>query len=285
MGQRGNKSNDLNSQILRKYLKDIAQFPMLTPVEEKELGARVRKGDTKALQTMVESNLRFVVAFAKKYRGWGMSFQDLINEGNLGLIEAAKRFDPDKGTRFITYAVWWIRQAIMHALSEQGGTFRIPQKQANILMNIHKTITAMTPRLERRPTPSEVAIELDLPREQVETLMRTQSDEIPLEANPDSELDFNMIDKLEQSHLPPIDHKLLEDSFKRFLNGMLKNLGDKERRVLELRYGLSDEEPMTLKEIGDAVGLSRERVRQIETQALKKLKQQAKGKQLMWYLN
>ena len=233
----------------------------------------------------MESNLRFVVSFSKKYRGWGLSFQDLINEGNIGLIEAAKRFDPNKGVKFITYAVWWIRQAIIHALSEQGGPFRIPQKQANLLYNIHKTIAAMTPMLERAPTPGEVAEELDVPRENVEVLMQAETEDLPLESGSDEDSDFQLLDKIEQFTMPPVDQNLIEESFKKLLSGMLKDLDEKEQKVLLLRFGLDGSEPHTLKEVGDKLGLSRERIRQIETQALKKLKHSKKSKQLMGYLN
>ena len=285
MAPQGNRSHELESPLLKRYLAEISQFPILSIEEEREVGRCARKGDPEALRRLIESNLRFVVAFSKKFRGWGLSFQDLINEGNLGLIEAAKRFDPERGTRFITYAVWWIRQAIIHALSEQGGAFRIPQKQANLLYNIHKTITAMTPMLERSPTTSEVAAELDVPREQVETLMRAQSEDIPLESGLDDETDFSLLDKLEQSSMPPLDERLVEESYRKLLSSMLKHLEEKERRVVTLRYGLAGQEPMTLKQVGDLIGLSRERVRQIETQALKKLKHHTRGKQIHWYLN
>jgi RNA polymerase primary sigma factor len=285
MTHQGSRGRELESPLLKKYLREISQFPILTPEEEKALGQRARSGEREALSRLVECNLRFVVAFSKKFRGWGLSFQDLINEGNLGLIEAAKRFDPERGTRFITYAVWWIRQAIIHALSEQGNSFRIPQKQANLLYNIHKTITAMTPKLERSPTTTEVAEELDVPREQVETLMRAQTEDIPLEAGSEDDTDFSLLDKLEQSSMPPLDERLVEESYKKLLHGMMRHLEEKERRVVSLRFGIEGEEPMTLKQVGDIVGLSRERVRQIETQALKKLKRHTKGKQLNWYLN
>ena len=174
---------------------------------------------------MVESNLRFVVSFSKKYRGWGLSFQDLINEGNIGLIEAAKRFDPGRGVKFITYAVWWIRQAIIHSLSEQGGPFRIPQKQANLLYNIHKTIAAMTPVLERAPTASEVAEEMDLPRANVEILMQAETDDLPLESNLDDESDFQLLDQIEQITMPPVDQNLMEESFKKAPHGHARRPG------------------------------------------------------------
>ena len=273
------------SALLKRYLREISRYHLLTPEEEKELGAKIQAGDKESLQRLVESNLRFVVSFSKKYRGWGLSFQDLINEGNIGLIEAAKRFDPNKGVKFITYAVWWIRQAIIHALSEQGGPFRIPQKQANLLYNIHKTIAAMTPMLERAPTPSEVAEELDVPQENVEVLMQAETEDLPLESGSDEDSDFQLLDKIEQFTMPPVDQNLMEESFKKLLSGMLKDLDEKEQQVLLLRFGLDGSESHTLKEVGDKLNLSRERIRQIETQALKKLKHSKKSKQLMGYLN
>ncbi len=227
-----------------------------------------------------------MVSFSKKYRGWGLSFQDLINEGNIGLIEAAKRFDPEKGVKFITYAVWWIRQAIIHALSEQGGPFRIPQKQANLLYNIHKTIAAMTPVLERVPTVGEVAEELDVPRENVEVLMQAETEDLPLESLSDDDSDFQLLDKIEQFTMPPVDQNLMEESFRNLLAGMLnRDLDPKERQVLTLRFGLDANEPHTLKEVGEKMNLSRERIRQIETQALRKLKRSKMSKQLEGYLN
>ena len=285
MSPRSSPISGEESALLKRYLREISRFPLLTPDQEKELGARVQAGDREALQTLVESNLRFVVSFSKKYRGWGLSFQDLINEGNIGLIEAAKRFRPDKGVKFITYAVWWIRQAIIHALSEQGGPFRIPQKQANLLYNIHKTIAAMTPVLERAPTPGEVAEELDVPRANVEILMQAENEDLPLESSMDDDSDFQLLDKIEQFTMPPVDQNLMEESFKKLLRGMLGDLDEKERQVLVLRFGLDGKEPHTLKEVGDQLGLSRERIRQIETQALRKLKHSKKSKQLMGYLN
>ncbi len=272
--------------LLKRYLREISKFPLLAPEQEKELALRIQKGDGDALKHLVESNLRFVVSFAKKFRGWGLSFQDLINEGNIGLMEAAKRFDAAKGTRFITYAVWWVRQAIIHAISEQGGPFRIPQKQANLLYNIHKTIAAMTPVLERAPTATEIAEELDVSRENVEALLSAQNEDVPLEtAGFGEDGDFQLLDKIEQDTMPPVDQRLMDESFRTLVNRMLRDLDEKERQVLRLRFGLDDNMPHTLKQAGENLGLSRERVRQIETSALKKLQRSKKNRQLMGYLN
>lgn len=285
MSPRSSTNTIEESALLKRYLREISKFPLLTPAQEKEIGARIQRGDKEALHTMVESNLRFVVSFSKKYRGWGLSFQDLINEGNIGLMEAAKRFDPERGVKFITYAVWWIRQAIIHALSEQGGPFRIPQKQANLLYNIHKTIATMTPLLERAPTAGEVAEELDVPRANVELLMQAESEDLPLESSSDDDSEYQLLDRIEQFTIPPADQNLMEESFKKLLMGMLGDLDEKERQVLVMRFGLDGREPHTLKEVGDQIGLSRERIRQIETHALKKLKHSKKSNQLMGYLN
>ena len=152
----------VSSETLKKYLQEISKLERITPDEEKVLGDRIQKGDREALQRLVEANLRFVVSFAEKYRGCGLSFLDLINEGNIGLIEAAKRFNPKKNVKFITYAVWWVRQAIVHALSDHSGAFRLPQKQANLLYRIGKTISQLTLELERHPTAEEIAKKLEI---------------------------------------------------------------------------------------------------------------------------
>lgn len=284
--QRNSLPSAEESALLKRYLREIAKFPLLTPAQEQDLGRKTQQGDPEALRTLVESNLRFVVSFSKRFRGWGLSFQDLINEGNIGLIEAAKRFNPERGNRFITYAVWWIRQAIIHAISEQGGPFRIPQKQANLLYNIHKTIAAMTPLLERAPTAGEVAEQLEVSRESVEVLMNAECEDLPLETLASGEdSDFQLLDKIEQDLMPPVDQRLMEESFKKLIGEMLGHLEGKEREVLRLRFGLDGGEPCTLKEVGDRLNLSRERIRQIEATALKKLKRSQKSRQLIGYLN
>ncbi len=274
-----------SAEALKKYLKEIAKLPRITVEEERELGRRIRKGDKEALKKLVEANLRFVVSFAKRYRGLGLSFLDLINEGNVGLIEAAKRYDPDKNVKFITYAVWWIRQSIIHALSDQSGPFRLPQKQANLLYRIGKTQAALMAELERRPSAEEIAEAMDVDPADVQTLLQVNEENISLSAIIDEEHEFHLSDKLEQNVIPPADNVLFRGALRKQVRQALFELDEKERKVILLRFGLTGEEPKTLKEIGEVMNLSRERIRQIEAQALKKLNRSSKCQQLRSYLN
>jgi RNA polymerase primary sigma factor len=279
------KRSAASSETLKKYLQEISKLSRITPDEEKVLGDRIQKGDKEALRKLVEANLRFVVSFAKKYRNCGLSFLDLINEGNIGLIEAAKRFNPKKNVKFITYAVWWVRQAIIHALSNQSGAFRLPQKQANLLYRIGKTISQLTLDLERNPTPDEIAAKLEIPVDEVTSLLQVADENVSLSTVIDEEHEFHLSDKLEQDVIPPADMALLRSSLKDHLYACLGELDPKEQKVLRLRFGLEEGEPKTLKEIGEMMGLSRERIRQIEAQALEKLNRSQKCQQLQGYLN
>jgi len=281
--QQGRGSSSPES--LRKYLKEIAKLPRITVEEERDLGRKIQNGDRAAMQKLVEANLRFVVSFAKRYRGCGLSFLDLINEGNVGLIEAAKRFDPTKNVKFITYAVWWIRQSIIHALSDQSGPFRLPQKQANLLYRIGKTQSALMSELQRRPSVEEIAEAMDVDPEDVTTLLQVSDENISLSEVIDEEHEFHLSDKLEQEVIPSADAVMLRGALKTHMRQALTDLDDKERRVILLRYGLTGEEPKTLKEIGEVMNLSRERIRQIEAQALRKLHRSSKCQQLRSYLN
>lgn len=279
------KRESSSSETLKKYLQEISKLSRITPEEEKVLGERIQGGDREALRKLVEANLRFVVSFAKKYRNCGLSFLDLINEGNIGLIEAAKRFNPKKNVKFITYAVWWVRQAIIHALSDHSGAFRLPQKQANLLYRIGKTISQLTLDLERNPTPEEIAQKLSIPVEEVTNLLQVADENVSLSTVIDEEHEFHLSDKLEQDIIPSADTALLRSSLKDHLYSCLGELDPKEQKVLRLRFGLDEGEPKTLKEIGEMMGLSRERIRQIEAQALDKLNRSQKCQQLQGYLN
>ena len=273
------------SETLKKYLQEISRLPRITPEEEKILGDRIQRGDRQALRKLVEANLRFVVSFAKRYRNCGLSFLDLINEGNIGLIEAAKRFNPKKNVKFITYAVWWVRQAIIHALSDQSGAFRLPQKQANLLYRIGKTGQQLELELERKPTAEEIAKKLDVPTEEVINLLQVNDENVSLSTVIDEEHEFHLSDKLEQDLIPSADAELMRSSLKDHLYSCLGELEPKEQKVLRLRFGLDEGDPKTLKEIGEMMGLSRERIRQIEAQALEKLHRSQKCQQLQGYLN
>lgn len=274
-----------SSLFLKRYLGDISKLPRVTAAEEKELGKRIQDGDSEALHTLVEANLRFVVSYAKKYRGCGLSFLDLINEGNVGLIEAAKRFDPTRNVKFITYAVWWVRQAIVQALSQQGGPFRLPQKQANLLHRIGRTMNALNSTLQRRPTVGEIAEALDVEPSEVNTLLQASEGSVPLSALIDEEHDFHVIDKLEQRDFPSAGAILLSRTLRVQVRQALTELDAKERKVVLYRFGLTGEDPKTLKEIGEMMNLSRERIRQIEAQALDKLRHSTRWQQLRSCLN
>lgn len=276
---------DPEAALLRRYLQEIGRFRQLTPEEERELATRIQQGDAEALRKLVEANLRFVVAYAKRFRHARVSLLDLINEGNIGLIQAAKKFDPSKNVKFITYAVWWIRQAILHALSEHGVSLRLPQKQANILYRLERSRQALGRELERNPTEEELAEEMGMAVEDVRTLLATNQNFLSLNEPVGEEEEGEFGDLLEQYVIPDADEEVLRRSFEETLKEALAELSEKEREVLTLRFGLEDDQPRTLREIGALLGLSRERVRQIENQALAKLRRSSKARALASYLN
>ncbi|MCB1045303.1 MAG: RNA polymerase sigma factor RpoD/SigA [Acidobacteria bacterium] len=274
----------LSSENLNWYLQEIAKIKPLTPDQEKDLGRAIQGGDEAALKRLVEANLRFVVSFSKRYRGLGLSFLDLLNEGNIGLIEAAKRFDPTKNVKFITYAVWWIRQAIIHALAEQSGAFRLPQKQANLAYRLTKKSYKLAQKLEREPSTKELADELSVSEEEVRQLLQVMGDNVSLSGASDDENDFTLADKIEQNIEASADEHLLQEAFEHQVSELLDELDEKESLVVRLRFGLSGHEPKTLKEIGEMLHLSRERIRQIENIALQKLRRNRSIQELRGYL-
>ncbi len=287
MTRRGGSTPDTEVATLRRYLKEISKYPPLTHEQEVELAARIQAGDEDAVREMVESNLRFVVAYAKRYRNPNVPFLDLIHEGNLGLIQAAKKYDPSQeghDVKFITYAVWWIRQAILHALAEHAGSFRLPQKQANTLYRMERIRSLLAERFGRAPTDRELSEELGVTVEDVRVLARASRSSLSLNEPVDSEGDSELGDLLEQTGLPDTDELLLRESFTRAISDALAELPARERKVLELRFGLSDDQPKTLREIGEVMGLSRERVRQIESRALNKLRRSHKKHSLQGFL-
>jgi RNA polymerase primary sigma factor len=270
---------------LRLYLKEISQFPQLTAEEEQELGARVQAGDEAAFRKMIESNLRFVVAMAKKYSRSGYPLHELINEGNMGLIEAASRFDPLRGVRFITYASWWIRQAILAAIAHHGQTFRLPPKLKHDLYRFETKVSRLTQELGRRPSLEEISRELGMKEEEVRDLLGATPTEVSLSAPIGEEGDMRLEEVIEDHSITPSDDILIAQSFEEQLQKLLGQLDDKERLIIERRFGLGDREPQTLAEIGTDLHLSRERIRQIEERALGKLRRSQRAKQLLGYLN
>ena len=283
-GQRGSRLQ--SSETLKRYLQEISRIPGIDADMEKVLGARALDGDRDAMKRLVEANLRFVVSFSKRYRGCGLSFLDLINEGNIGLMEAAKRYDPKKDVRFLTYAVWWVRQAIVHAISEQGGAVRLPQKQANLVHRLARVQRALHAQLERTPTITEVAEEMGTSVEDVTRLMQTGRDGISLDGGGDDDSDASaLLDRLEQDSIPGAEDVVFKAALEDQLRAAVDDLDPKEELVVKLRFGLDDHEPLTLKEIGEQLNLSRERIRQIEAQALAKLKRMQRCQKLRAYLN
>jgi RNA polymerase primary sigma factor len=270
---------------LNAYIREIARFKPLTPGEEKELGRRIHQGDREALNRLVEANLRFVVSYAKRYRGLGLSFLDLVHEGNLGLIEAAKRFDPDRGVKFISYAVWWVRQAIFHALSEHARVFRLPQKLTSQVSKVGTARDKLTAELERAPTTEELARRTEMSEEEVEALRLAAGEDVSLSTALGEDGTLELGDTLEQETIPAVELEMIRSSFAEQIQSMVADLDEKEREVLRMRFGLDGEEPRTLQEIGDTLGLSRERIRQIESKAKEKLRRSREAQGLRGYLN
>jgi RNA polymerase primary sigma factor len=270
---------------LNVYIRDIAKFKPLTPDDEKVLGRRIQQGDQEALKRLVESNLRFVVHYAKRYRGLGLSYMDLIHEGSLGLMEAAKRFDPERNVKFISYAVWWVRQAIFHALSEHTRVFRLPQKLSGQVSRVTNARERLKAELERTPTTEELAERTSLTPEEVQQLLLAAGDDVSLSAAVGDEGNLELGDTLEQDTIPSVELELIRSSFERRIQGLVEDLDEKEREVIRMRFGLDGEEPKTLQEIGEAMGLSRERIRQIESRAKEKMRRSREAQGLRGYLN
>ncbi|HET7706259.1 MAG TPA: sigma-70 family RNA polymerase sigma factor [Thermoanaerobaculia bacterium] len=246
--------------LLSQYLQEIAQYPLLTPERERELGKRVQENDKAALEELVKANLRFVVQYAKRYRNTHVLFLDLINEGNIGLIHAARKFDPEKNVKFITYAVWWIRQAILHALSEQGGAFRLPPKRANMMYRLEKAIsTAMNEGLQI-PTPEELATSLGVTVREVQTLMQANTDNFSLSSELDEESHTELADVIEQTTIPSAEDEMQVASRREELLAHMSELSPKERLVLTLRHGVSDNVPKRISEVADFLNRSTDNV-------------------------
>jgi len=281
---RDDYKNSLDSRNLKLYLQQISKFSTLTLEEEKELGRRIRNGDKKAQKKLIESNLRFVVSYVKKYRGMGLGLLDLIHEGNIGLIEAAKRYDPEKNVKFISYAVWWIRQAVIHALSHYSRIYHIPQKISDQMSEMKRVKSALKKELGREPTRQEIAKRMKKTIEEIEDMEILNGRDVSLSDHYYDE-DVEVGDRVQDSYSPSVEYQIIKNSIQEQVRAILNELDKKEALVLKLRFGLDDDQPRTLQEIGDGINLTRERIRQIEKKAMQKLAQSHKLQQLRGYLN
>jgi len=270
---------------LGTYLREISKIPMIPREEEIRLGKLALKGDQKAIQGLVEANLRFVVKVANRFSGAGPSLLDLINEGNIGLLQAARRFDPARNVKFISYAVWWIRQGIMQMLAEQSGPTRLPLKQAGLLYKIRRTTEELTKVHDREPTPKELAAALGVKLREIEEIQRVARRPVSLDSPITEDSETAYMDLMADEDAPAVDHDLLENSLRNEIAGLLGSLAPREREVIELRFGIETGETMTLEEVGGKLGLSRERIRQIEKKAKKKLQRLARSRHLADFLD
>ena len=269
------------SASLDKYLQEIGKEDLITVEEEVELAQR--KGDQKALEKLTRANLRFVVSVAKQYQNQGLSLPDLINEGNLGLIKAAEKFDETRGFKFISYAVWWIRQSILQALAEQSRIVRLPLNQVGSLNKINKAFSRFEQENERRPSPEELADSLDLPAEKVADTLRVSGRHISVDAPFVEGEDNSLLDVLVNDDSPIADRTLINESLSTEVERALSTLTERERDIIKLFFGINTQE-MTLEEIGEKFGLTRERVRQIKEKAIRRLRHSSRSKLLKTYL-
>ncbi|MGI6319612.1 MAG: sigma-70 family RNA polymerase sigma factor [Bacteroidales bacterium] len=272
------------SGALDKYLQDISREEMVTAEEEVELAKRIKAGDQQALEKLTTANLRFVVSVAKQYQNQGLSLPDLINEGNLGLIKAAKRFDETRGFKFISYAVWWIRQSILQAIAEQSRIVRIPLNQVGSLNRVKKEIARLEQILERQPSIEEIAHALDIPEYKINDVLKISSKYVSMDAPvvPDDDLKF--VDTFVPDDAPNTDSSLIQESLFSEIQRTLSTLSDKEKEIVNLYYGIGQSHELTLEEIGAKFDLTRERVRQIKERAIRRLKQNSKNTNLKQYL-
>jgi RNA polymerase primary sigma factor len=266
------EAREVSTDALQLFLKDIGKVELLTAAEEVEIAKRIERGDHRAKQEMVEANLRLVVSIAKRYRNQGLPFLDLIQEGTIGLVRAAEKFDWRKGYKFSTYATWWIRQAVARALADKGRTIRMPVHVVEKLNKIIRSERKLRGELCREPTPVEIARDVDLPLDEVEQILRTSQAPVSLEKPVGDEEESEFGHFLTDEHAPLPDEAADTTLRRELLRSVLGTLSLRERRVLELRYGLDGEQPRTLDEVGRTFNVTRERIRQIENQSLKKLR-------------
>lgn len=266
------------------FIKKLLQYEPLSPEEEKEVYQRLKKGDKEAIKRLIEGNLRFVVKYASKFRGYGVPFEDLVEEGVLGLIEAAKRFDPDKNVKFLSYAGWWVREAILEAIHRGSRAVDIPKRMVDAYFKVQKKAKALEQREGKPPSKKELAEELGMDEERLDRLMLIKKSDISLSSSFQDEEETTM-----ESIIPDEEEDVVEKIFKKRLREkvmkIIDSLGEREAKIIKLRYGLEDGRPRTLEEVGKVVGLSKERVRQIEKRALKKLRRNETLKSIKGSLN
>lgn len=273
------------SQSLEKYLQEIGKVDLLTPEEEVDLAKRIKQGDQQALENLTKANLRFVVSVAKQYQNQGLSLSDLINEGNLGLIKAAKRFDETRGFKFISYAVWWIRQSILQALAEQSRIVRLPLNKVGSLNKINRAFSQLEQEFEREPSSDELAEVLEIGAEEVEKTLGVAARHVSMDAPFVDGEDNSLLDVLENDNIHSTDKKLeYNESLRTEIARSLNTLTERQCDVVKLYFGIGEEHPMSLEDIGDRFGLTRERVRQIKDKAINKLRSVSRSKLLKHYL-
>ncbi|MGY6560755.1 MAG: sigma-70 family RNA polymerase sigma factor [Luteibaculaceae bacterium] len=273
------------SQSLDKYLHDISKEELITAEQEVELAIRIKQGDQAALEKLTKANLRFVVSVAKQYQNQGLTLADLINEGNLGLIKAAKKFDETRGFKFISYAVWWIRQSILSALAEQARVIRLPLNQVGSISRINKTFSELEQKFERAPTAAELADALDLSEDKIKETLKVAGRHVSVDAPFSNEDDGGtLLDVLENKESPTTDDILINESLSNEIDRSLSMLKEREKVIIQMFFGLGAYQPMTLDEIGTKLGLTRERVRQIKEKGIKRLRHNSRNKILKSYL-
>jgi len=272
------------SASLDKYLQEIGREELITAEEEVQLAKKIRDGDQSSLEKLTRANLRFVVSVAKQYQNQGLSLPDLINEGNLGLIKAAKRFDETRGFKFISYAVWWIRQSILQALAEQSRIVRLPLNQVGSLNKINKAYSKLEQEFEREPSPSELANILDLPEDKIADTMKVSGRHVSMDAPFQQGEEGSLVDVLVNHDSPRADGQLMNESLSKEIDRALSTLTERERDVIKLFFGIGIPHGLTLEEIGAKFDLTRERVRQIKEKAVRRLRHSSRSKLLQQYL-
>ncbi len=285
LGQKAAQGTRFNEDSISLYLKEISNYPLLTPDQEVSLAIAFKTGDQSAIERMVLCNLRFVVSIAKKYQNLGVSLSDLINEGNIGLIRAARKFDETKGVRFITYAVWWIKQAIIQYLSEQSRIVRIPLNKASAMFKLEKMLNKLAQELGRAPTTQEIMQGIDMTADQINEMLPLYQPQYSLDSSSNPQDDIILLNSIPDEKTPGPMDGVFKNNLNEAIETMLSTIKEREARILRFYFGLDNTEPMTLEEIGEIFGVTRERVRQIKEKAIKQLKQANRDKLLETYFS